>query len=80
MRIVRVDTIKMKKRYVYDIPDMDIMQVGPDEFIIKKQLQNEDSHTIDWFEDNIDDYEPEELSETEPRVVDTEWVHEDDEI
>ena len=80
MRIVRIDTIKMQKRCVYDIPDMDTMQVGPDEFIIKKQLQNEDSHTIDWFEDNIDDYEPEELSETEPRVVDTEWVHEDDEI
>ena len=80
MRIVRIDTIKMQKRYVYDIPDMDTMQVGHDEFIIKKQLQNEDSHTIDWFEDNIDDYEPEELSETEPRVVDTEWVHEDDEI
>ena len=80
MRIVRVDTIKMQKRYVYDIPDMDTMQGGPDEFIIKKQLQNEDSHTIDWFEDNIDDYEPEELSESEPRVVDTEWIHEDDEI
>ena len=80
MRIVRIDTIKMQKLYLYHIPDMDTMQVGPDEFIIKRQLQNEDSHTIDWFEDNIDDYEPEELSETEPRVVDTEWVHEDDEI
>ena len=80
MRIVRVDTIKMQKPYVYDIPDMDTMQVGPDEFIIKRQLQNEDSNTIDWFEDNIDEYEHEEYSETEPRVVDTEWVHEDDEI
>jgi len=80
MRIVRIDTIKMQKRYVYDIPDMDTMQVGPDEFIIKRQLQNEDSNTIDWFEDNIDDYEHEEYSETEPRVVNTEWIHEDDEI
>ena len=80
MRIVRIDTIKMQKRYVYDIPYMDTMQIGPDEFIIKSQLQNEDSNTIDWFEDNIDNYEPEELSETEPRVVETEWVHEDDEI
>ena len=46
MRIVRVDTIKMQKRYVYDIPEMDTMQIGPDEFIIKRQLQDEDSNIL----------------------------------
>jgi len=79
MKIVKVETVKIQKRFVYDIPDMDFIQLGP-EHSVKMKLREEDQQTIDWFEENVEEYDLEEYDESKPRVVDTEWFEENDEI
>ena len=79
MRIVKIEKIKTQKRYVYDIPDMDLMKLGG-EHIVKMKLQNEDSEVLDWLEEEEPTYEYEEFEESGDEVYETEWVHEDDEI
>jgi len=79
MKIVKVETVKIQKRFVYDIPDMDLIHLGPD-YLVKMHLQEENQQTIEWLEENIEDYDLEEYDESKPRVVNTEWFEEDDEI
>ena len=79
MRIVKIEKIRTQKRYVYDIPDMDLMKLGG-EHIVKMKLQNEDSEVLDWLEEEEPTYEYEEFEESGDEVYETEWVHEDDEI
>ena len=79
MRIVKIEKISTQKRYVYDIPDMDLMKFGG-EHIVKMKLQNEDSDVLDWLEEEEPTYEYEEFEESGDEVYETEWVHEDDEI
>ena len=79
MRIVKIEKISTQKRYVYDIPETDLMKFGG-EHIVKMKLQNEDSDVLDWLEEEEPTYEYEEFEESGDEVYETEWVHEDDEI
>ncbi len=79
MRIVKIEKCKSQRRYVYDIPEMDLMKFGG-EHIVKMKLQNEDSDVLEWLEEEEPTYEYEEFEESGDEIYETEWVHEDDEI
>jgi hypothetical protein len=79
MRIVKIEKCKSQRRYVYDIPEMDLMKFGG-EHIVKMKLQSEDSDVLEWLEEEEPTYEYEEFEESGDEIYETEWVHEDDEI
>ena len=79
MRIVKIEKYKAERRYVYDIPEMELMKYGG-EHIVKMKLQNEDSDVLDWLEEEEPTFEYDEFDEHNGKVYETEWVHEDDEI
>jgi hypothetical protein len=79
MRIVKIEKCKSQRRYVYDIPEMDLMKFGG-EHIVKMKLQSEDSNVLEWLEEEEPTYEYEEFEESGDEIYETEWVHEDDEI
>ena len=79
MRIVKIEKCKSQRRYVYDIPEMDLMKFGG-EHIVKMKLQSEDSDVLEWLEEEEPTYEYEEFEESGDEIYETEWVHEDDEL
>jgi len=79
MRIVKIEKLKTQRRYVYDIPEFDLMKFGG-EHIVKIKLQNEDSDVLDFLEEEEPTYEYEEFDQAGDEIYETEWVHEDDEI
>ncbi len=79
MKIVKIETIKKQRRILYEVNEMDLIQLGP-EPVIRSKLQNEDSEVIELLEEKEEDFEVEDEEETGDEICDTQWFHEDDEI
>jgi hypothetical protein len=79
IKLVKIETITKQRRTVYEVDEIDLIQVGPGP-IIRSKLQNEDSEVIDLLEEKEEDFEVEDEEETGDEICDTQWFHEDDEI
>lgn len=79
MRIIRIDKIRSERRYVYDIPDLELSKLGNPQ-AVRERLRFEDSKLIEWLEEETPTFEYEEFDKTGDKIHETEWIHEDDDI